>query len=173
MEDQEKQLKKLFQKSEWTAEEMQWLLSYLENTGTSEFMQIMQKEIPDIPGNSNGISHAVSDNLLKAIHENLNVRYIKPAPRVIYFRKIAVAASVIGLLLLSGFLLYNKFGKYETAQISKVNNHRFKNDVLPGGAKATLTLADGSTILLDEAQNGILTQQGSSKVVKLDGKLSP
>ena len=39
--------------------------------------------------------------------------------------------------------------------------------ILPGGNKATLTLADGSTILLDSAANGTLASQGSTKVIKL------
>ena len=45
---------------------------------------------------------------------------------------------------------------------------RFKNDVLPGGNKAVLTLANGSTILLDSAQSGFLTQQGNAAIVKLN-----
>ncbi|HET9434584.1 MAG TPA: FecR domain-containing protein, partial [Chitinophagaceae bacterium] len=91
--------------------------------------------------------------------------------RLISLRRIAVAASIIGVLLLSGFLLFNRSGENSVVQ-GKENNKRFKNDVSPGGNKATLTLADGSTIVLDEAQNGELAQQGNSKIIKLDGKLS-
>ncbi|MBC9932357.1 FecR family protein [Chitinophaga qingshengii] len=40
-------------------------------------------------------------------------------------------------------------------------------DVAPGGNKAILTLSDGSQITLDSASNGILAQQGNSKVSKL------
>ncbi|MDO6435176.1 FecR family protein [Flavitalea sp. BT771] len=43
-----------------------------------------------------------------------------------------------------------------------------KQDVSPGGNKAILTLADGSTILLDSAHNGTLRQQGTTKLIKLD-----
>ena len=45
-------------------------------------------------------------------------------------------------------------------------NH--KNDIAPGGNKAILTLADGSTIILDSAQNGALAQQGNTKILKLN-----
>jgi len=44
---------------------------------------------------------------------------------------------------------------------------RFKNDVQPGGNKAILTLADGSSIVLDSAGNGMLTVQGNTKILKL------
>lgn len=40
------------------------------------------------------------------------------------------------------------------------------NDIAPGGDKAVLQLADGSTIILDSASNGLLTSQGSIKVEK-------
>jgi ferric-dicitrate binding protein FerR (iron transport regulator) len=40
------------------------------------------------------------------------------------------------------------------------------NDVLPGGDKAILTLADGSKVILDSAGNGLLAQQGSAQVMK-------
>lgn len=41
-------------------------------------------------------------------------------------------------------------------------------DIAPGGNKATLTLADGSTILLDNAADGKLAEQGNTKIIKLN-----
>ena len=43
-----------------------------------------------------------------------------------------------------------------------------QNDILPGTNKAILTLANGSTIVLDSAGNGALARQGNTQVVKLD-----
>jgi transmembrane sensor len=44
--------------------------------------------------------------------------------------------------------------------------------VAPGGNKAVLTLANGSTIVLDSAHNGVLAKQGNSIINKTgDGKL--
>lgn len=40
-------------------------------------------------------------------------------------------------------------------------------DVAPGGNKAILTLSDGSQITLDSAGNGLLAQQGGSKITKM------
>jgi transmembrane sensor len=46
-------------------------------------------------------------------------------------------------------------------------------DVKPGGNKAVLTLADGRRIDLDTTANGVLANQGSSRVAKLsDGQLA-
>jgi transmembrane sensor len=41
-------------------------------------------------------------------------------------------------------------------------------DIAPGGNRAVLTLADGSTIVLDSVHSGTLAQQGSVKVIKLN-----
>ncbi|MEO8584444.1 MAG: FecR family protein [Flavitalea sp.] len=43
------------------------------------------------------------------------------------------------------------------------------NEILPGGQKALLTLADGSTIVLDSVANGKIAQQGQMEVIKLSG----
>jgi ferric-dicitrate binding protein FerR (iron transport regulator) len=46
-------------------------------------------------------------------------------------------------------------------------------EIMPGGNKATLTLADGTVIILDSANNSTLANQGSIQVVKLaDGQLA-
>lgn len=88
--------------------------------------------------------------------------------RVIRFRRIAIAASIIGLIA-SGTHLVMYVLKKESKKISV---HNFKNDVSPGSNKATLTLADGSSIILDDAQDGAITQQGGAKVIKIGDKVS-
>jgi ferric-dicitrate binding protein FerR (iron transport regulator) len=42
------------------------------------------------------------------------------------------------------------------------------NDLAPGGNKAILTLDDGSTVVLDNAQNGVIGEQGVTNVQKLE-----
>jgi transmembrane sensor len=46
------------------------------------------------------------------------------------------------------------------------------NDVAPGGDKAILTLADGTKVVLDTADNGAITKQGDVTVIKLNGQLA-
>ncbi len=84
----------------------------------------------------------------------------------------SVAACVV---ILIGLTVYFKLEKKSTIQIAQNSGagHVFTSDVLPGGDKAVLTLADGSTIVLSEAQNGTLAQQGHSKLIKLNnGRLA-
>lgn len=150
---------------------MKWLLTYLENSDGQDLIKLMQEHFSDELENSKGISPETSSRLFEAIHDKIKEEPKKVTRRVFPARRIAVAASVIGVLLLATFLLINRGGTKGLIK-ADVSEHRFKNDVSPGGDKATLTLADGSTLVLDDAQNGILTQQGNAKVIKLDGKLS-
>lgn len=149
---------------------MQWLLDYLENPEDPELRQILHQQFSNDPGTSSVIPKQVSDKLLKILHGKINPGGIKSRSRVITLRKISIAASIFGILLMATFLLMNKNVARQGVR-TEINDRKFKNDVDPGGNKATLTLADGSVILLDDAKNGILTQQGASKVIKLDGKL--
>jgi ferric-dicitrate binding protein FerR (iron transport regulator) len=77
----------------------------------------------------------------------------------------AAAAAVI--LVLVSTVLYNsglnKNTGSQTAKSSTINK-----DVAPGGYRAVLTLADRSTIVLDSATNGILVQQGNTRIIKQD-----
>ena len=87
-------------------------------------------------------------------------------PSRIYARtRFAVAASVLVVLLGLGSLYIYRFR--ETKPVSPAVA-AVKNDVAPGGNKATLTLGDGKVISLDNTGNGLLATQGKSKVVKVD-----
>jgi ferric-dicitrate binding protein FerR (iron transport regulator) len=82
----------------------------------------------------------------------------------------AAAAIIICMLSVSVYFL---FKPQPARQISKTENIKSPaNDVAPGGNKAILTLANGTSIILDSAANGTLTTQGNSKILKLNGMLS-
>ncbi len=88
--------------------------------------------------------------------------------RTSWFRY-AVAVLLVAATGLSFLLLNNKKPEDGIASVNKT----IQTEIGPGSDKAVLTLADGSTIVLDEAKNGALAQQGNAKVVKLDsGHLS-
>ena len=102
-----------------------------------------------------------------------NIQYRKEKDdKVISLRRysfIRVAAAAAILILLTGGAWYYFYQKPE-AGITKNDSDadRFKNDIAPGSDKAVLTLADGSEIILDNAQTGTLTQQGNTKIILLD-----
>ncbi len=87
------------------------------------------------------------------------------------FFKIAAAACVIGTIFFGGYYLFNEEPQ-KIISIPEEKKINYKNDLPPGGDKALLTLADGSVIVLDDAKNGPLAQQGNTKLIKLDGKIN-
>ena len=53
------------------------------------------------------VQKQVSDRLLKAIHEKVNPENTKPKPSVFSIKRFAVAAAILGIIILSAFLLLN------------------------------------------------------------------
>ncbi len=83
----------------------------------------------------------------------------------------ARAAAV--LLVVAGIGWFIRAKKNISQPVVAAKQQVLTHDVPPGGNKAVLTLADGSTIILDSANNGALAQQGGTKVLKIDaGQLS-
>ncbi len=94
----------------------------------------------------------VGEKLTKAIQtppqEDTPVRFLYPK------RFMAIAASLL-LLCVVGIGFYYAWQR-EEATVPLLSSE-FGADVLPGGNRATLTLANGNVILLDEGKQGIVT----------------
>ncbi|MCS3798660.1 FecR family protein [Niastella sp. OAS944] len=93
-----------------------------------------------------------------------------PLVKRLWFRS-AMAAAVVVLVCIPVY--YYIIKTPAPKQVVRANNKPAtpKNDALPGGNKATLTLADGSIIDLDGAANGTLSEQNNTTITKKDGAL--
>lgn len=78
-----------------------------------------------------------------------------------------VAASLILLVGLGWWYISKSTRKEEFPYANPVAGDR-----QPGGNKAILTLADGSTLVLDSTRNGNIAFQGNTQVIKADSSLS-
>lgn len=108
----------------------------------------------------------------KAVLEKLRPALKEMPPRQTPFirRRIWWAAAASVLFIAAGAYFFQPKKTIQLAETPPASLK--KNEVLPGGDRAMLTLADGTTITLDSASNGMLSQQGNTKVVKLaNGKL--
>jgi ferric-dicitrate binding protein FerR (iron transport regulator) len=84
-----------------------------------------------------------------------------------------MAAAALLLLAGSSWLFYNRHNTIKSVASTSPGHPPAAQDVIPGSNKATLTLADNSTINLDEAKNGVLGRQGNTQLVKnKDGQLT-
>lgn len=142
-------------------EELMRLLQENSNDGTVQ--QVIDKMIAERP-----VTHKMPERtaqaVLQAIFEadEIPVVTMNPTPvRRLPYRRIAAAAVVLLLVTAAGLLVMNQYAKKQVAKVD------VKNDVAPGGNKAVLTLADGSTIVLDNEKDGVVAQEGNAKVVKL------
>lgn len=83
-----------------------------------------------------------------------------------YFLAAAVVIITVSLIWL---LANNRNGKQVAVTDTATKNTM--PDIPPGGNKAVLTLADGSTIKLDDARNGVIAEQGKTVINKRNGEL--
>ncbi len=79
----------------------------------------------------------------------------------------AVAAVVLVFFSIAYVLLLNK-KTADKKQVAKNIIRQPENDVPPGADKATLTLANGSVIVLDKSAKGTLALQGNTKIIQLN-----
>ena len=99
------------------------------------------------------------------IFSRLGLRTPLQVRRMVSLKR-GMAVAAVFLLAITGVWLLMRRSSAPPASI-------VRKDVGPGGNKATLTLANGTTILLDTAQRGAITSQGNSRVLKMDdGRLA-
>jgi transmembrane sensor len=113
----------------------------------------------------------VFDRVIHSDRQNPVVPIIEFADRRIWWKGIAAAAAIIGIIYIGNIFLKRKTSNEIVATDSVVL--RIPSEVIPKGNNATLSLSNGRVIVLDSAKNGILAVQGNAKIIKLDsGQLS-
>ena len=138
---------------------------YAENKATTEELEVFFQLLKE--GKLDGY---VSDKMMEDISYEKEAG-LAPVRRMSIWTRVA-AASVV-LIIAAGLFYFVNQKPAESLADKSVEVPQLKNDAAPGGNRAVLTLADGSTIILDSADNGTLSQQGNIQIVKLDdGQLS-
>jgi ferric-dicitrate binding protein FerR (iron transport regulator) len=153
-------------------EELKQLLQIIETQRGREELTTILKNQWD---NSNALS--TEDDLeLKFRSLMQNLKHEAPVVSIIKKNKARqwktriAAAVLIGTFSVGAYLVWKPDHKHTVAKTETgtlENNH----DIAAGGNKAILTLADGSTVVLDNAKKGILSTQGGTKVLKLNNGL--
>lgn len=101
--------------------------------------------------------------ILQRAPSNKPVIVMAPRPA---FRWLRAAAAILLFVFAGGyFWLKSNQPTQQTVQSTKQPGLQ---PIVPGGNKAVLTLADGSHIVLDSTNQGILTKQGNAKIVNLN-----
>jgi transmembrane sensor len=123
---------------------------------------------PTAPLFDNGKTNAMLSKILGA---DASQKHSNNRNNIFLWAKISIAATIL-FFVGFGFYLHGHRPQKQTQTALIKAKHKVLNDALPGGNKAVLTLANGKTIILDNAQNGMLAQQGATLIKKTaDGQL--
>ncbi|MFT3702577.1 MAG: DUF4974 domain-containing protein [Agriterribacter sp.] len=107
-----------------------------------------------------------AQQILKRIDENaVPMRQGKRFP----WLRLTAAVIMIAAIGVSYIWLKNQKNQPKTLAIKEETPA--KKNISPGSNKAVLTLDNGKQIVLDDAENGELTQQGNTKIIKIGDKL--
>ncbi|WP_109693893.1 FecR family protein [Chitinophaga deserti] len=143
-----------------TPEEEQAFHAWLDTASPDEFHAMLDEAGVSDALKAYPVPTAAS---VAGLRQRLEYEEQLPAPHIYpIWRKIAAAAAVL-LLVAGSWFIYRQTQQQDKPAITQAPKP------VPGGNKATLTLGDGSVINLDDANAGDLSQQGNTRIVKLDG----
>lgn len=136
---------------------------YNEGTLSPEQKAMMESWYINQAANSKAeLDEEKENEIIELLRATLPLKY--PKPSRMWWPRIAAAASII-LCLGTAYYFYQKTDVTPSVSYAK-------NNILPGGNKAYLTLADGKRITLTNAKNGTLAQQPGVNITKTsDGEL--
>ena len=149
--------------SEWQAA-MDAILAEKKNQSFSDDL-IRERKLQEIIA----IIESRGDSTLQQENSETPVTTIpaRRSMRIIARKMLPYAAIFVFLLLIVAVFKYkNKQVPHENVQLGFSNTIK-EDNIKPGSQKALLTLADGTTITLDSAANGIIAKQGGTQVLKL------
>jgi len=173
-------MQELFKKylnNQCSPEEVKSLLKEFDAGTNEDFLKSLIRQQLEAEQELNSINENELEHILEETYSDIKKEIntgkkseTVPVKSILKKRWYRLAAAAVLILVATGtYLLVNKTGKQQ--QI--VGQQQPANDIAPGDNKAVLTLADGSSIILDKAANGTLTQQGKAKILKLnDGQLA-
>jgi transmembrane sensor len=155
-----------------TREELEELFLIVRDSDESLLLPGLQEQW-ECAGAETAVADADWSGLFEQIRDRTHrldeVRAAEPRGRMRLKRRRRWLVAATGLFFLVGGGAMLRFIYLPRPRVVRAAPavRRFKNDVQPGGNKAILTLADGSSIVLDSAGNGTLSIQGNTKILKL------
>ena len=163
---------KKYARNQHTEQEHDLFLKWLHSLPDAEIEKVML-EYAAISGDNPAVGLERHDGLIQKIELRLDILDMdvdetRPEPIRLwgYLRRFSAAAVLILIGTASYYLFFTKTKNPE------LTYHPAVNDVAPGGNKAVLTLADGSTINLNDAVEGEIANQSGIRINKItDGQL--
>lgn len=159
----------LLEKEHWTEEDRQRVMHYLATSDRSELQQHLLRRFRETAGQQQPGEHAKA--LLQQIHSRLQP--VTPASPRFRYRKLIIASTAAAAALLAVVVMtapHLSLKNKKTTTPATLMASRFGEDVAPGSNKATLTLGNGKTVVLEEAKDGAIAA-GDEKIHKTKDEL--
>lgn len=167
-------MQELFKKylnNQCSPEEVKLLLKEFDLEENKELLSKLINEQLEADDGLTVVNEKDHENILAEIYQDIRTRIntekkIKsPVVRLRrrpWFR--IAAAAVILFVIVATYLLVNRTSQ----QQATTTDQALTSDILPGGNKAVLTLANNSKIILEKAANGKIAQEGNASISKLN-----
>lgn len=127
-------------------------------------------EIIEIPGDDYALREKIRERIHGRLQQTLRNNTQQPGRTASFYISRIAAAILLLVGLAGGTWFFIHSGKHAGAPVVSQNNSNTVN-IVPGGNRAVLMLANGDSILLDNAGNGMLSQQGNTRIIKLNNGL--
>ena len=105
------------------------------------------------------------------LQQILETKHPAPVRRLHFLRSAWLKYAAAIVIILSGLFYVISHEKSSAKKIDTADLANNVKDVLPGSDKAILTLSDGTTIALDNVENGTIATEGNSSILKKDGQI--
>lgn len=156
----------------YSPEELSTFLKAVDELDEAAFIQVYNRLYEIVARQEPG---KIDERFRASLEDKLNKLPSSSSPKVVplhakrrWIRWVAAAAV---LVLIAGAAYWLPRKNMQSAPVARKTINKI--DVSPGGNHATLTLSNGSVIILDQAKDGDLARQGGSKIIKLDsGRLA-
>jgi transmembrane sensor len=165
-------LEELIRKAHLSTDEKEWFLNYLEQENSDELRKLMENEFENSLENDEIV---IDDLRLRNILDILHGRIEQPVSRgnlrVMFWKRIAVAASIIAVMSAGAFWAFHGKKRNLYVKTKTTGEQHFTNDVLPPARKAILTLSNGSQVTLGSRNQNGIPNQGNAVVKIVNGSL--
>ncbi len=146
------------------------LRKYNAGTCTAEEKALVEDWYAQLEGEGPDMTAEELDDLRDQSWQVLNPALQTDRGRFRWYRYAAAVLLCTSVSL--GFWIYVSQMPASSIAGESVADQAHENDVLPGGNKAVLSLGDGTTIVLDEAQNGKIAEVNGINIKKTaDGQI--
>ena len=162
-----------------TASEVNILLKHFDIIEREDLLEnIIQTHLKTIGTNSSSLN-LEDESILNTIYENLkkeiSTENVAKQHNKFHFYKqnwLRLSAAAVLFFVIAGSIFLLFMPKEEKVLVQQIQPFEQEQDIPSGKQNAFLTLDDGTTIMLDSAANGRLTQQGNIDIQKIDGEIS-